>query len=200
MKVHDSGMPEKAYWESLFEIDAVLDGLGVDRSVHDAVEMGCGYGTFTLPIADRISGTLHTFDIDEAMIAETRARAGQRGNIRLYHRDVIADGFGNLEGVDAVFLFNILHAEDPTGLLRAGAELLRPGGRVLVIHWRSDIPTPRGPDLAIRPTPLQVVGWARATKLLEPKSGARLLGPWHFGLELELDPGPGRLASGPLPA
>jgi len=68
--------------------------------------------------------------------------------------------------VDAILLFNILHAENPDALLKASAELLRPGAPVLAVHWRSDISTPRGPDLSIRPRPEQIARLAQQTKLL----------------------------------
>lgn len=185
MKVRDSGMPEQKYWESLFDIAAVLDGLQIDRTVGDAVEVGCGYGTFTVPVAQRIRGTLHAFDIESEMIDITRARIANTSgqNVRLHRRDVLVDGFGlPPQSMDVVLLFNILHGENPTALLDASAKLLRPGGRVLAIHWRSDIPTPRGPDLSIRPRPEQIAGWAEGVGLRpEPN---RLLPPWHFGLGL----------------
>jgi hypothetical protein len=57
MKVRDSGMPEQSYWEGLFDIGGVLDALKIDQEVNDAVEVGCGYGTFTLPVAQRIRGS-----------------------------------------------------------------------------------------------------------------------------------------------
>lgn len=109
MKVRDSGMPEQSYWEGLFDIGAVLDGLKIDQRIEDAVEVGCGYGTFTLPVAQRIRGTLHTFDIEPAMVEITRARATASGirNLRVAVRDMIADGFGvPAESMDAVLLFN----------------------------------------------------------------------------------------------
>lgn len=185
MKVRDSGMPERDYWEGLFEVPVILDRLGIDRPINLAVEVGCGYGTFTVPVAAKIWGMLHAFDIEPAMIAATQARlhAVGVGNVRLSLRDVIADGFDLAAGsVDAVLLFNILHAESPTALLRASAELLSPHGRVLVIHWRSDVPTPRGPDLSIRPQPEQIADWAGAAGLRPEPS--QLLPPWHFGLVL----------------
>jgi len=187
MKVRDSGMPEPEYWESLFEIDGVLAGLGIDDRINDAVEVGCGYGTFTVPVAKRIRGTLHSFDIEPAMIAATRDRLERAGvaNVALRERDVIADGFGlPLRSMDAVLLFNILHTEDPVALLQSSAGLLRSGGRVLVIHWRSDVKTPRGPDLSIRPKPDQIIAWANHTGSLTADSSARMLPPWHFGLTL----------------
>ncbi|MGH7996157.1 MAG: class I SAM-dependent methyltransferase [Opitutaceae bacterium] len=185
MKVRDSGMPDERYWESLFDVAGILDALKIDRNVGDAVEVGCGYGTFTVPTAQRIGGTLHSFDIESKMIERTRARAAAAmiGNLRLDLRDVIVDGFGvPANSVDAVLLFNILHAVSPVEILRRGAEAVRPGGRLLGIHWRSDVATPRGPDLSIRPRPEQIAEWARSAGLYPEPS--QLLPPWHFGIVL----------------
>jgi SAM-dependent methyltransferase len=188
MKVRDSGMPERDYWETLFNVPVILDALRVDRSVNSAIEVGSGYGTFTVPVAKRISGTLHAFDIEPTMIAETEARVKEAGlqNVKLSFRDVIADGFSLAAGTfDAVLLFNILHGENPIELLRISAQLLSPNGRLLVIHWRSDIATPRGPDLSIRPRPEQILLWANQTALLDGRTEPVLLPPWHFGLVLQ---------------
>lgn len=186
MKVRDSGMPEIEYWETLFDVPGILERLKIDRTIASAVEVGCGYGTFTVPIAQRIAGTLHTFDIEPEMVAITadRLRAVGARNAVVTRRDVIAEGFGLRAGsVDAVMLFNILHAENPVELLRTSAQLLVKNGRVLVIHWRSDIPTPRGPDASIRPRPEQIIEWGRAVGL-GADDGAVNLPPWHYGLEL----------------
>jgi len=185
MKVRDSGMPEQSYWEELFNVGGVLDALGIDQRIGDAVEVGCGYGTFTVPVAQCIRGTLHAFDIESAMVELTRARAAAAGvaNLRLAVRDVIAGGFElPAQSVDAVLLFNILHAENPVDMLRIAADVVRPGGRILAIHWRSDVKTPRGPDLLIRPRPEQIAAWARAVGLHPQPS--ELLPPWHFGVVL----------------
>src|SRR3974390_2127719 len=75
MKAGESGMPEEAYWETLFNVPLILDELGVNNRLRDVVEFGCGYGTFTIPVAKRISGTVSTFDIDGAMVQRARKRA-----------------------------------------------------------------------------------------------------------------------------
>jgi len=49
-------MPNEAFWETLFDVDLILDRLEIDKRLGDVLEMGCGYGTFTLPVARRISG------------------------------------------------------------------------------------------------------------------------------------------------
>ena len=79
MKLRESGMPEENYWETLLEVDLILDRLGFDATLRDVVELGCGYGTFTLPVARRISGIIETLDIEPAMIERTRQRAEAAG-------------------------------------------------------------------------------------------------------------------------
>ena len=73
MKIRDSGMPEEVYWESLFDVPLILSKLGIER-FQDVAELGCGYGTFSIPVAKAIRGTLYTFDIDSAMVARTLER------------------------------------------------------------------------------------------------------------------------------
>jgi SAM-dependent methyltransferase len=174
MKVRDSGMPEEEYWESLFDVPLILSRLQIER-FHDVAELGCGYGTFTVAAAKRIRGKLYAFDIDSAMLARTQERAfGLRVECR--NRDVIEHGFGVT--VDAALLFNILHCDDPVGLLRQAAAA---SPVVLVIHWRHG-DTPRGPSLHIRPRPEKLAAWAAAAGL---DAGEPIdLPPWHFGIEL----------------
>lgn len=186
MKVRDSGMPPQNYWETLFDVPGVLNAFGFGPDTGDVAEVGCGYGTFTLPLAKRISGIVHALDIDPTMVAVTQDRAAEAGltNVQGEMRDVLVEGFGRPAGTyDAVLLFNILHTEEPVALLTAARAVARPGGQIAVIHWRSDIPTPRGPDLTIRPRPEQVRSWANEAGL-RSEHGDLALPPWHFGLSL----------------
>lgn len=185
MKVPESGMPEEAYWESLFDVPLILNRLKIDHTIEHVAELGCGYGTFTLPVARQIQGVMFTFDIEPAMIAHTLARAQEKGvrNVNAMLRDVLAAGFGLESGCcDAVLLFNILHFPEAEGLVRKAAEVLRPGGRVLAIHWRSDAATPRGPPLHLRPKPSDAERWARASGLTVTTTTE--LPPWHFGVAI----------------
>jgi len=186
MKVRDSGMPPQDYWETLLDVPRTLDAFGFGPATGDVAELGCGYGTFTLPLARRIGGTVHTFDIDATMVAHTARRAAGAGltNVQAETRDVLAGGFGLPAGsCDAALLFNILHTEEPVSLLRAARDVVRPEGLVAVIHWRSDLVTPRGPSLEIRPRPEQIVTWAMAAGLAVDGRSFELP-PWHFGLKL----------------
>jgi SAM-dependent methyltransferase len=180
MKIRDSGMPDEAYWETLFDVPLILSRLGIDRC-HDVAELGCGYGTFSIPVAKAITGTLYTFDVDPAMLDRTRER-GAGLPIECQQRDIIQDGFG--VDVDAVLLFNILHSDNPVELLRHAANALYGGGQVLAIHWRYG-ETPRGPSLDIRPRPEQIIEWA-AKADLQPLGDVIDLPPWHYGLRFGL--------------
>lgn len=180
MKVRDSGMPAEAYWESLFDVPLILSRLGIGR-FKDVAELGFGYGTFSIPVAKAIRGTLYTFDIDPMMVARTADRASGRPIIAEV-RDIMKQGFGVT--VDAVLLFNILHCEESATLLRHAREALRVGGEALVIHWRRDIATPRGPSADVRPRPDQIAIWGMQAGL---DAGPVIdLPPWHHGMCLQL--------------
>ena len=200
MKLRESGLPEEDYWESLFDVDLSLDRLGLDATVGDVAELGCGYGTFTLPVARRIGGVIETYDIEPAMVERTIQRAREAGldNVRAEVRDVLAQGFGGApQTKDACLLFNILHAEQPECLLARAAHAVRSDGRVLVIHWRYDSATPRGPSLEIRPQPEQIIEWARRTGMLRFVEPVLDLPPWHYGLRFVRIPN-GRSSNGSI--
>ena len=112
-------MPEVSYWESLFDIPLILDQLGINNSVSDIVEFGCGYGTFTMPIAKQIQGTLFAFDIDLDMIefTQNRLQEARIKNVICKNQDVLVNGYDlPSESMDTVLLFNILHHDNPVEL------------------------------------------------------------------------------------
>ena len=91
MKIRDSGMPDETFWESLFDVPLILSKLGIGH-FKDVAELGCGYGTFSIPIAKSIHGKLYTFDIDPVMVARTLER-GVGLPIIAQVRDVMENGF-----------------------------------------------------------------------------------------------------------
>ena len=63
MLIRESGMPTQAYWETLFDVPLILDAFGFTAdTIGPIAELGCGYGTFTLPLAQRTRGHVYTFD------------------------------------------------------------------------------------------------------------------------------------------
>src|ERR1700742_1266043 len=124
-------MPAVEQWESYFDVVGILDSLGCRDSTGDVIEFGCGYGTFTIPLAHRNPGTIFALDIEPDMVAATVARALHAGlkNIIVEQRDFVARGCGReSESAGLVLLFNILHIEDPVSLLKEARRVLGPGG------------------------------------------------------------------------
>ncbi len=187
MKVRDSGMPDEVLWATFFDAPKILSRLDCVDPRCDVVEFGCGYGTFTIPAARMTTGTVFALDIDPAMIENTSLKAREAGlaNVMALARDFVAEGTGLPDGCSGcALLFNILHGENPVGLLREALRVLRPGGRVGIIHWIHDVSTPRGPDLSIRPRPEQCLAWALEAGLA-PLSPPVDLPPYHCGLVVQ---------------
>jgi SAM-dependent methyltransferase len=185
MKGRESGMPDDSYWESFFNPRCILERLGCVGDCGDVLEFGCGYGTFTIPAAQIIKGRVIALDIDPDMIAETRRKAIAEGvtNVLAEVRDFVADGCGMAnESAGYAMLFNILHIENPVGLLREAHRVLKPEGLLGIIHWRTDIATPRGPSIDIRPSPEQCRGWAEEAGFELVRSESLCCCSWHWGL------------------
>lgn len=180
-------MPDEAYWASFFQPERILDRLLVTRSgFYNVLEFGCGYGTFSLPAAQRTQGVVTALDIEPLMVGLVTERARTEGlpNVRAELRDFVEHGTGVPDGSQGhATVFNLLHIEDPLGLLREAYRTLQPDGILSVIHWRSDIETPRGPPLAIRPTPEQCAAWlseAGFDSVVQVGLGSSA--PYHYGL------------------
>jgi SAM-dependent methyltransferase len=188
MKARESGMPEESVWTGFFAPETVLRKLGLTSSCGDVVDFGCGYGTFTIPVARIVSGIVHALDITSDMVQATAGKAQEAGlkNVKTYLRDFAAEGSGlPAASVDYAMLFNILHAERPKVLLDEAFRVLKLGGLLAIIHWNYDPSTPRGPSMDIRPQPEHCRDWAEQSgfRLLPP--GFIDLPPYHYGMVLE---------------
>ena len=178
-------MPKEEKWNEFFDPNKTLKLLGVNSTLEDVADFGCGYGTFTIPAARIISGKIYAFDIEPEMIetVQRKAKAIALSNVKTILRDFVSNGSGlNDASVDYVFLFNILHIEKPESLLIESYRILKAGGRVGIIHWNYDASTPRGPPMDMRPRPEQLKHWAESVGFIFEK---RLdLKPYHYGLVL----------------
>jgi len=76
-------MPPKAVWEGFFDPAEVLEIMRLNHDVSDVAEFGCGYGTFTIPAARVVQGTVYAIDIDPKMVAATRREADQKGMLNI---------------------------------------------------------------------------------------------------------------------
>ena len=184
MKTRESGMPPEEMWQEFFDPHTILKKLGLTDQCGSVLEFGCGYGTFTIPAAQKVQGTVYALDIDPDMLVATgdKSKAALLNNVELRQRDFAAEGSGLPDAsVDYVMLFNILHAEERAMMLREAWRVLVPDGKLAVVHWNYDSSTPRGPSMSIRPRPDECRAWAEQAGfgLLPP--GQIDLPPYHYG-------------------
>lgn len=186
MEVIDSGMPDEAYWNSLFDVPLIVKWLNLKNVSAPIVEIGCGYGTFTVPIAKETNAELYAFDIEPAMIetAQKNTRQARIRNARFFLRDIVKQGTGlesDIAGM--VLLFNILHFNERRVLLEEASRILKPNGVVSIIHWRKDIETPRGPSVHLRPNQQMILDSISGLGL-HFAGNTRILEPYHWGIQL----------------
>jgi 2-polyprenyl-3-methyl-5-hydroxy-6-metoxy-1,4-benzoquinol methylase len=92
------------------------------------LDVGCGPGTLTCDLADRVApGQVLAVDLSAEVVDEAGSTAAERGTTNVTFQ--IAD-FRELDGTfDVVHAHQVLqHVGDPVGALRRMAELARPGG------------------------------------------------------------------------
>jgi len=153
MKVRESGMPEEHVWEDFFSPGTILKTMGVSSGIKDVAEFGCGYGTFTIPTAKMVSGKVYALDIETEMIESTQRKAM---NNRLRNVETILRDFMEAH------------------------RILRPNGKLGIVHWNYDPATPRGPPMEIRPQPEQCIHWAEAVGFVFQQQ--KDLQPYHYGV------------------
>ncbi len=177
-------MPSEEVWQGFFDPQAILEKLGVTRDCQAVVDFGCGYGTFSIPAAQMIRGTVYALDMDAGMLAATRAKAAAASlrNVEIRQRDFVTQGTGLPDAsVDYAMLFNILHAEQRMTLLVEAWRILAPGGKLAVIHWNYDPHTPRGPSMSIRPRLDECRAWVESVGFVLSPPGLVDLPPHHYG-------------------
>jgi ubiquinone/menaquinone biosynthesis C-methylase UbiE len=186
MKVIDSGMPDETYWNSLFDIPTIVDWLHIEKLHDPIVEIGCGYGTFTVPIAKKARSNVLAYDIDPLMIAAARrnVRAAGVTNVIFEERDIFERGTGlESNSIGMITLFNILHFDQRRTMLEEAARILKPSGIVAIIHWRKDIKTPRGPIVDTRPDQEIILDAIKGLDL-HFTGNSKIFEPNHWGIQL----------------
>ena len=106
--------------------------LGPETQVCD---VGCGYGGPARLWANAYGAAVTGFTVSEAQrdYAERQPVDGPRPAYRL--QDFLANDLSD-KSVDAVVAIESLaHIEDPAGVFREAARLLRPGGRLVLCAW-----------------------------------------------------------------
>jgi SAM-dependent methyltransferase len=103
------------------------------------LEVGCGTGAATLPLAEAVgdSGRVVGIDLSEPMLAVARRNVAESGrrNISLLHADAQVYGF-EPDSFDLIASrFGVMFFSDPVAAFRNLAGGAKPGGRLCFICW-----------------------------------------------------------------
>lgn len=189
-----TAMPDRDWWETLWpDPEGVLRLLGVKAEMA-VVDLCCGDGYFTVPLARIVAGKVYAVDIDPAMIEQTRAELERAGSTVLGLICADARHLPELlpEKVDYVLIANTFHGvPDKAAMARAVAKVLNPRGRFAIVNWYPlprdrtvVLGKPRGPRTEMRMAPDDV------RSVVEP-AGFELervveLPPFHYGAVFRL--------------
>ncbi len=184
-----TAMPDSDWWKVLWpRPEQVLRKVCIKPGMQ-VVDLCCGDGMFTVPLAKLLDGNVIGVDIDPVMISRAqkavkRARAPEcnwhLGDARSL--DTMMD-----EKVDAVMIANTFHGvPDQPAMVRAVRKVLKPGGLFIVVNWHvldreetQVLGMARGPLTELRMSPVTL------SKLVEQEGFAlemvAELPPFHYG-------------------
>lgn len=184
-----TAMPDRDWWAELWpDPEGVVRSLGVTPDMM-VLDLCCGDGYFTAPLAQIVGGQVYGVDIDPAMIEKTRAELDRFGLSTL---DLICADARDLPEllpvkVDYVLIANTFHGvPEKSEMAHAVAAVLKAGGQFAIVNWHPlprertvVLNKPRGPKTEMRMSPEMV------RSILEPAGFAldRIveLPPFHYG-------------------
>ncbi|MER9236162.1 class I SAM-dependent methyltransferase [Mesorhizobium sp. M0622] len=181
-------MPTGGWWEALWPDPAgVLTAVGMKPGM-DVVDLCCGDGWFTLPLA-KVARHVIAIDIDADLLEVVRRRLAEGGvtNCEFVAGDAYELARLVSRPVDLVFMANAFHGvPDRPRLARAVRATLGPAGRFAIVNWHQNpreqttvLGEPRGPKTELRLSPEQTIVAVEASGL----KLAKLVDvpPYHYG-------------------
>jgi ubiquinone/menaquinone biosynthesis C-methylase UbiE len=187
-----TAMPDPDWWQALWPRPAeVLAEFGIESGT-EAVDLCCGDGLFTVPLA-RMARHVVAIDLNPEMVELARLRAATAGVTNCVF--IVGDAYDLAElvpgRIDFVLIANTFHGvPDKVRLARAVVAVLKSGGRFVVVNWhrlsREEtiiLSHPRGPRTEMRMTPQDVA-------MAVTPTGLRLiqvveLPPYHYAAIFE---------------
>ena len=134
------------------------------------LEIGAGPGYVSLMLADRVgpAGIIYAVDRSADALAYLQRLQKERGvsNIERLVADAATMKLADIHVDSALVTMVLHHSDDPPGILRNIARLLRPKTLAVVAEFHPDGPCDQGPPREHRVAPEQVNAWCEAAGLL----------------------------------
>ncbi len=132
---------------------AVLRALTL-RSGETIADVGAGTGYFSLPLAEVVGpeGRVYAVDAQAEMLSLLKQKVDQSelSSVILVHAEADQTGLP-ASCCSLFFLANVWHEiEDQIAVLGEAKRILKLGGRIAILDWRTDVEPEHGPPLAHR--------------------------------------------------
>lgn len=109
------------------------------------VDLGCGAGTLSLPLAQAVGEKGKVYAVDTNPDALDVLRENNPPiNLVIVQRDAAATGL-DASIADVCLMVLLLHEVPPEGIVTEAYRLLKPGGKAAVLEWRMDYGAPHPP-------------------------------------------------------
>ncbi len=141
-----SGRDDHRAW---YDPEDILDAIGV-KPGSVCADLGCGVGTFTMPLARRAGKDGRVYAVDASVAALDMLKVKKPGVTITTLRAELSETRLPTGSCDLVLLpFSLSYASGAGAILSEAARLLKDGGRVAVVEWRP-VPPPPGPPMSSR--------------------------------------------------
>ncbi len=145
--------PERLLWLPPADVIGAL-AVHAGEAIAD---VGAGTGYFSLPLASAVgaAGKVYAVDGQSEMLARLKVKLDKAefNNIELIHAEAEQTGLPAFS-CDLFFLANLWHEiEDRVAVLSEARRVLKTGGRIAILDWRTDAEPVAGPPLAHRIAP-----------------------------------------------
>jgi ubiquinone/menaquinone biosynthesis C-methylase UbiE len=139
--------PERLLWLPPTEVIAAL-ALQAGETIAD---VGAGTGYFSLPLSHAVGalGKVYAVDAQTEMLSRLKTKLDDASltNVELICAEADQTGLP-ASSCSLFFLANVWHEiDDQTGVLGEAMRVLKPGGRIAILDWRTDVDPEHGPPL-----------------------------------------------------
>jgi len=119
-------------------VDDLITESGIDKGMI-CIDLGCGAGALAIPLTGAVgnTGKVYAVDINKAILDRLKSKNPPE-NLVMVNSDAAETGLKNAIA-DYVFIILVLHEAEPDKVLAEAYRLLKPGGKVLAMEWRTDI-------------------------------------------------------------
>jgi ubiquinone/menaquinone biosynthesis C-methylase UbiE len=132
-----------------YDPEDILDAINV-KAASTCVELGCGEGAFTYPLARRVGKDGRVYAVDTSLAALDQLKIKKPGvNIVTLRADLSETRLPAAVCDLVLATFALSTVPDAGAVLAEAARLLKADGRLAVIDWRP-VPPPPGPPIDSR--------------------------------------------------